>query len=57
MMGWGIDCYDFFCLFVCEAAMTALNLGTLVATVRRAIVETIEPVSGSFFQMKNSVIV
>jgi hypothetical protein len=44
MMSAGVDCYDFCCLSGCEAVMTAPDLRTLVATGRKAIAATIQPV-------------
>jgi hypothetical protein len=43
MMDSGVDRYDFCRLFVCEAAMTAPDLRTLVANVLSAIVHAVEP--------------
>jgi hypothetical protein len=55
-MGLAVDCCGCFCLFVREAVMTAPDLGTLVATGSKAIVETIQPVSDPFVQTGNSAI-
>lgn len=55
-MGSGINCCNFFCLFVCNAIVMAPDIGTLVATGRKAIVETIQPVSDPLVQTKNSAV-